>query len=292
MKSKTRPDIFHIINYLLLIIVSLIFIIPIYTIVVSSLVGEAELARRGSFILYPQQLNWSAYKMLLNKNSLIYSGYANTLFVVSAGTACSLITSVMMAYGLSKKDMPLRNGIVFLVLVTMVFSAGMIPSFLLNKSIGLINSRWVIILPNLVSAWNMFILKNFFSALPEEIEEAAVMDGASPMKILFKIILPLSLPSIMTIGLFYAVGYWNAWFNAAIYINDIKKLPIQNIMRNIVINNDVKNVNTEFISPTDKPTSEALKSAVIVVSTAPILVIYPFIQKYFTKGVMVGSIKG
>lgn len=293
MKTEGKNKVLTFLNYLGLSVLSLIFILPFYMLVVSSFVSEAELARRGNLILYPEQFNFDAYKLLLSGNSLIYSGYKNTIFVVLTGTVLSMLVTSTYAYAVSKKELPGRNFFNMFALITMIFSAGLIPSFLLNKSIGLLDNRWVIILPNLMSAWNMFILKNFFQEIPKSLEESAVIDGAGAVTVLFKIIIPLSLPAIATIGLFYGVGYWNAWFNAAIYLNNPAKLPIQNIMRNIVMNNDTKNLNNEMQNlVVNKPTAEALKSAVIVVSTIPIICVYPFIQKYFVKGVMVGSVKG
>lgn len=279
--------------YALLVVMNIIFLFPFWNIIVKSVVGAEEFARRGSFLMYAEKIDWSAYKMLLSGDSIIYRGYFNTIFIVVMGTFLSMVVTAMLAYALSKKTMPGRNIFNFLIFFTMLFSGGLVPQFLLNKSLGLFDNIWVMILPNLVSAWNMFILRNFFSQIPPSLEESALIDGATPMSVLFRIVIPLSLPSIATIGLFYAVGYWNAWFNASIYINDNLKLPVQNIMRNIIIDNDIAALGAESAAHvTTKPTSEGLKSAVIIVSTIPIMLVYPYIQKYFVKGIMVGGVKG
>jgi len=174
----------------------------------------------------------------------------------------------------------------------MLVSGGLIPSFLLVKYIGLYNNVWALIVPGLISVWNMILLRNFFMQIPESLEESAILDGATPIQILIKIIIPLSVPAIATIGLFYAVAHWNDWYDAFIYITDSQKLPVQNIMRNIVIGASIADLGNEGMSDSVKPPTETIKSAVIIISTLPILCVYPFIQKYFVKGIMVGSVKG
>lgn len=295
MKSfgLTRGErIFYILNNIFMFLLLLVFLLPLWSVFATSFVSEAESARRGSFILFPEVFDLTAYKILLSGGSAVYRAYGNTLFIVIVGTIVNLFLTSTLAYGLSKKTLPGRGAITFLIFFTMLFSGGLIPSFLLNRSLGLVDSLWAMILPGGVSAWNMFIMRNFFMGIPESLEEAALIDGAGPVRILIKIILPLSLPVMATIGLFYAVGHWNAWFGAAIYINDVRKLPVQNILRNMVqsISSDVNNEMMNAVD--DKPPTETMKSAMIVVSTLPIIFVYPFIQKYFVKGVMVGSIKG
>ncbi|MDD6213774.1 MAG: carbohydrate ABC transporter permease [Firmicutes bacterium] len=292
VKSTGADRIFNICNYLFLVAVTLAFLIPFWTVFASSFISKAEAAKRGSFILMPHKFDITAYKLLLSGGSAVYRAYANTLFLVTVGTAVNLILTVTMAYPLSKKQMPGNSLITFLVFLTMIFNGGLIPTFLLNKELGLMDSMLALILPNGISAWNMLIMRNFFSAFPEALEEAAKIDGASPFETLVKIVLPLSLPVIATIGLFYAVAHWNSWFNAAIYINDKNKLPVQNILRNMIASS-TGDVGMESLSSADsKPTATAMKSAMIVISTVPIICVYPFIQKYFVKGVLVGSVKG
>lgn len=292
--NLTRGErIFHLCNDIFMFLLMLVFLIPFWSVFAMSFISETEAARRGSFILFPEEFDFTAYQILLSGGSAVWRAYGNTLFVVVVGTAVNLLLTVMLSYGLSKKGMPGRSAITMMIFITMLFSGGLIPSFLLNKYLGLVDSRWALILPGAISAWNTFIMRNFFAELPESLEEAAHIDGASTARVLFSVVLPISLPSIMTIGLFYAVGHWNAWFSAAIYINSKPKLPVQNILRNMVASVSSSDINSEVVNATqNKPPAETMKSAMIVVTTLPILFVYPFIQKYFVKGVLVGSVKG
>lgn len=295
-KRMTNGEkVFHIFNYLLLILLSVTFLIPFLSVIMTSFVSEAEVSMRGSFILIPRKWNLEAYKFLLGKGSLIFNAYKNTLFIVVVGTAVNMFFTITMAYSLSKKELKGRNFILTLVFITILFNGGLVPNYLLVKELGLIDSLWSLIIPTGISTWNMLIMRNFFYSIPKSLEEAAFLDGASFYQVLWKIVIPLSLPAIATISLFYAVAHWNAWFGAVMYINDFDKYPMQNIMRNIVISSNNKAINDEAMQDlidANRPTSEAIKSATIIVGTLPILCIYPFIQKYFVKGVMVGSIKG
>ena len=176
----------------------------------------------------------------------------------------------------------------------MIFGGGMVPTYMVVKWTGLMNSLWALIVPSLINTWNMFMMRNFFYAIPESMIESAQLDGANPLQVLTRIVLPCSLASIATIGLFYAVGHWNAWFDAVLYLTDNKLLPMQNILRNIVSSANLSDLDATAMMSADyvKPPAESLKSATIIVSTVPILIVYPFIQKYFVRGVMVGSVKG
>jgi putative aldouronate transport system permease protein len=285
---------FQYFNYIFLTILTLFFLIPFLIVFSTSFVTEQEVARRGAFILIPEVFSLGAYKILLSQGSLLINSYKITLFRVIVGTTLNLFFTSTLAYGLSKKSLPGRNFFITLIFITMLFGGGLIPNFMLIKALGLYNKVWVMIIPGLISAWNMILMRNFFSQIPESLEESAMLDGATPIQILVKIILPLSMPIIATIGLFYAVGHWNAWFDASIYINDTKKLPVQVFMRNVVLSMSSKELDGSVINEVAgvKPTAETIKSAVIIISTLPILCVYPFIQKYFVKGIMVGSIKG
>ncbi len=294
IKMSNGEKSFQIFNYVFLTLLTLIFLIPFIIVFSTSFVTEQEVARRGAFILFPQQFSLGAYKVLLSQGSSLVSSYKITLFRVIVGTFVNLLFTTTLAYGLSKKTLPGRNFFITLIFITMLFSGGLIPSFMLIKALGLYNNIWVMIIPGAVSAWNMILMRNFFSQIPESLEESAMLDGATPLEILVKIILPLSMPIIATIGLFYAVGHWNAWFDASIYINDTKKLPVQVFMRNVILSMSSKELDGAVLNEVAgvKPTAETLKSAVIIITTLPILCVYPFIQKYFVKGIMVGSIKG
>lgn len=282
---------FDAVNIVFLACLSLAFLIPFLTVLSTSFISAEESMRRGAFVLIPEKLDFAAYDLLLNRGPLIYNAYKVTLFKVVVGTLLNLVFTSTLAYGLSRRKLPGRNALVLIIFLTMIFHGGLIPTYMLIDNLGIKDTLWVLVLPGLVSAWNLFILRNFFMSLPEELEESAIMDGASPLVILWKIVIPLSMPAIATIGLFYAVHHWNDWFGASIYINDPAKLPIQVVMRNILLSGVTQNeTQLEFVN--DPPPAATLKSAVIIVSTLPILFVYPFIQRYFVKGVMVGSIKG
>jgi putative aldouronate transport system permease protein len=293
IKPTKGENIFKGFNYIFQTLLSLTFIVPFLIVLSTSFVSEEEVMRRGAFILMPQKLDLTAYKMLLSGGSILFNAYKVTIFRVVVGTLLNLTFTSMLAYGLSKKNLPGRNLFITMIFITMLFGGGLIPTYMLIKGLRLVNSIWVMIIPGLISAWNMIIMRNFFYTIPDSLEESATLDGATPMQILLKIIFPLSLPAFATIGLFYAVGHWNAWFDAAIYINDRNKMPVQIIMRNIVLTMTTQDVNNEFISDFGvRPPAQTLKSAVIIISTIPILCIYPFLQKHFVKGIMIGSIKG
>jgi putative aldouronate transport system permease protein len=210
--------------------------------------------------------------------------------VTIVGTVLSMILTSFMAYALSRKYLHGRGIFNFIVVFTMLFSGGMIPSFILVQSLGLIDSLWALILPSAISAYNMIIMRNFFQGIPDSLEESAKMDGCSDWGVFFRIILPLSLPSIATISLFYAVSYWNTYQSAILYINDSAKWPIQVLLRQIVIVSS--GMNADAASVDVVPPAQSVKMAVIVVATLPMLIAYPFVQKYFVKGAMVGSVKG
>ena len=294
MKLSRGEKIFEVINYVILTILSLCFLVPFLFVLGTSLVGIEEWAHRGAYILIPRKIDLGAYKMLLGRGSLIGNAYAVTLFRVLVGTLLNLIFTATFAYALSKRDLPGRTLLTVYVFITMVFSGGLIPTFVLVDTLGLMGSVWALIIPVLMNPWWMLIMRNFFMAIPPEIEEAAIVDGATPPVILWKIILPLSLPSLATIGLFYAVWHWNEWFSAAIYLGDMTKYPIQLILRSVLYmgQGSYRGELQMIMEAAVLPPAQTLKSAMIIVSTVPILVVYPFIQVYFVKGVMVGSVKG
>ncbi len=280
--------------YLILAILAVAFIFPFWIVTVSSFVSEAETARRGAFILWPETFDFTGYSMLLENTNMIYRAYGVTIFRTIIGTFLNLFFTVTLAYGLATKGLPGKKFFSGMIFFTMLFSGGLIPSFLLNNALGLYDNIWVFIIPSLISPWNMFIMRNFFYGIPDSLEEAALIDGANPIRILLSIVLPLSMPAIATIGLFYAVGHWNDWFTANIYINDLDLLPVQNIIRRIVLSGDTGSMSGEMMAGLQgeaPPPAKTLESAAMVIGTLPILVVYPFLQKYFVKGVVVGSVK-
>lgn len=291
-KKRLPPSemLFQFCLLLLMLALLAIFLIPFLLILGTSFVTKAEVARRG-FVFIPEVWDFTAYQMMLFQNAEVWRAYGVTIFRVVVGTILSLLVTGMFAYAVSKRDLPGRNFLLVMAFITMIFYGGLIPSYLVIKSLGLIDSIWCMVLPMMMSVWNMLILRNFFYSIPASLEESALLDGATPFTIFFRIIIPLSMPAIATIGLFYAVDQWNAWFDAAIWINDVKKYPVQMVLRKYVLMSSTYDLKFDMATGA-KPPDMGIKSAIVVISTVPMLCIYPFIQKYFVKGVMVGSVKG
>ncbi len=292
-KSKSRKT-FEIFNIIFMICLSFIMLYPFYYCLIGSFSSNgALLSGKVSFV--PIGFNINAYKLVF-EYSVIWRAYGYTIFYTVLGTLVNLILTMLGAYPLSRSDFFGKGVFTAFIAVTMFFNAGLIPTFLTIKNLGLYDTIWALVLPGGISTMNMIIMRTFFQGIPDALEESATIDGASDMQCLIRIILPLSLPSIMTIGLFYAVGHWNSWFNALIYLNDSKRYPLQLILRQIVLQNQVNDmVGTMAGYATEDSTqmiAESIKYAVIIVAVTPILCVYPYIQKYFTKGVMIGSIKG
>lgn len=293
-KKLSGEQIFQIVDVAAMCLFMVFILVPVFTVVMTSFVSEAEIARRGSFIFIPEKFDFSAYQMLLGSGKNIMRAYGNTMFRVLVGTGLNLVVTISLAYGLSRRDLKGRTLLTGFVFFTMLFSGGLVPSYILVKGMHLIDSRWSMVLPCVVNTWNLLVMRNFFYAIPRSLEEAAIIDGANDMQILAKVVLPLSKASIATIGLFYAVSHWNAWFDAMLYINKTALLPMQNILRNIITSvSSIGELGSEAYNSMEVvPPTQSIRSATIIITTLPILVVYPFIQKYFVKGVMVGSIKG
>ncbi|MFD0960634.1 carbohydrate ABC transporter permease [Paenibacillus chungangensis] len=294
-KLTNANPVFTTVNYILLGLLSFAFLLPFVMIVSTSLMTQEDVLKYGTFRLFPNTVDFSAYRMILSEGSMIYSGYGVTAIRVILGTFLNLTFTSALAYGLSKKYLAGRNVFIWFVFITMVFSGGLIPTYMVVKSLGLTNTIWALMIPNLINAFNFILMKVFFSQLPDSLEESAWIDGANPLQTLLLIVVPLSLPSLATIGLFYGVAHWNAWFDAAIFINDYDKMPLQIILRDAIIHMSGDHVGlsmTVVDTTIKKPPTIAFRSAIIVVSTLPILLVYPYIQKYFVKGVMIGSLKG
>jgi putative aldouronate transport system permease protein len=248
---------------------------------------SAEALRPGLH-WYPKEISLFAWERVLTDNH-IWLALGNTVFRTVVGTFLTLLIMSMGAFSLAKKHLPHRSFYMMFIVITMFFSGGLIPSYLLIKSLGLIDSRWVLIVPGLISTYSLLILRNFFMNIPEELEDSAKIDGASDLRILFTIVLPLSKPVLATLGLWSAVGHWNAWFDALIYLQDQSLFVLQTFLRRMVITTEgdpLLPVATEF------QTAETVKAAVIMFTALPILIVYPFLQKYFVKGTLVGSLKG
>lgn len=280
---------FRFVNAGLLILMSLLFLIPFLTVLMTSFVSEQEYLARGPFILFPQKIDLGAYKMLLFQGDAVLKAYWITIARTVLGTALQVLATSLLAYGLSKSWLPGRKIIISALVLCIVFPVQIIPLFLMNKSLGLIDSFWSLIWPRLINTQYVFIMMAFFRQIPESLEESARLDGCKVHQVFFRIILPLSLPSLVTIGMFYAVWQWNDWFDAAMFLISQDKLPVQNLMRTILLSSSMSEVITTGQTP---PPGEAIKGAMIVISTLPILMGYPYIQKYFVKGMMIGSVKG
>jgi len=285
--------IFDVFNYVILTLVAFTTIAPFIYIIGASFATEYELAQRPLLII-PHEISFNAYEYIFSTNKIV-SGFQNSILITVAGTIINLFCTVTMAYAISKPRLRGRNFVLNMVIFSMFFGGGMIPSYIVVANmLGLKNTYWSVLLPGAISAYNMMIVKNFFQGIPQELEESASMDGCTDVGILWKIVLPLSLPVLATFGLFYAVGHWNAYFGAMIYMPAAReKWPLQVLLREIIILSnasagDLANMDPEFIQPPE----QSVKMAVIVVSTIPIMCVYPFLQKYFVKGVMVGALKG
>lgn len=297
MKIKNRNNnslggvIFDISNYIFLAVFSITTILPFLYIIGGSFAQDIEFRTKPFFII-PTHTTLNSYIYIFSSNTLIKS-ILNSVLITSVGTFICLFATITMAYPLSRKDLLGRNFILNAIIFTMVFGGGMIPSYFVVKQLHLLNSFWALWLPGAIATGNLIIIKNFFQELPPGLEEAAKIDGCSDIEVLIKIVMPLSMPIIATFGLFYAVGHWNSWFGALMYLNDSKKWPLQIILRQIVIMSQGTLADQGALDPSFvKPPEEGMKMAVIVVGVIPILMVYPFLQKHFAKGVMIGAIKG
>ena len=288
IKETPGDKAFNILNYTLLTIIALACLLPFVNIIASSFASPAEVIAKP-FIIFPETFSLDAYRYVLSTPTIFRSLFV-TIFITLVGTVLSMVLTSMMAYGLSRPYLPGRRFINFAVVFTMLFSGGMIPTFLVVNSLGLIDTLWAMILPIAVNAFNMIIMRNFFQGLPMSLEESARIDGAGDFLIFRKIMLPLAKPSIATISLFYTVSYWNTYMNAILYVNDSTKWPIQILLRQIVIVSS--GLQSEGMALDIVPPAQSVKMAVITVATLPMLMVYPFVQKYFVKGALVGSVKG
>jgi putative aldouronate transport system permease protein len=279
--------VFDVFNLILLGAVGVLAMLPFVFIIAGSLATEEELTRR-SFFLWPETLSLESYAAIFSTPTFVRS-LAVTIGVTVVGTLIQLAVTVCMAYPLAKRGLPGRNIIISLIIFTMVFSAGMIPTFLLVKDLGLLNTWWALILPAAVNPFSLIIIKNFFQELPIELEESAKIDGATELRILWSILLPLSKPVLATFALFYAVGIWNDFMSPLLYLSDSSMWTLQMFLRQVTVaaNVAVDNPDPNYIAP-----AQGIKFAVVVVATIPILLFYPFLQKHFAKGILIGSVKG
>ena len=284
--------VFRVANGILLSLITFAAFYPMYFVVIASFSdGNALVKNVGALWAPLKPYTVDAYeRVFANRN--IATGYQNTLFVLAVGVPLNVILTTMGAYFLSLKNMRMGGVIMFLILFTRYFSGGMVPDYLNVKSLGLLNSLWALILPGAISSYNLIIMRTAFAAVPESLIESARLDGANDFTILFRIILPLSKAIIAVMVLFYGVAHWNAWFDAVLFIRERNMYPLQIILREILISSSTESMMTGVAGGDQFAMSENIKYATIIVATLPILAVYPFIQKYFVKGVMIGAVKG
>jgi putative aldouronate transport system permease protein len=282
---------FDVTNILFLGLFSLCAFIPFLYIIGGSFATDAELMSRP-LLLIPKTISLDSYRYIFTTNTLYRSIFVS-VYITAIGTGINLFFTFTMAYALSRNHLAGRNLVMNLVIFSMLFSGGLIPSYLVVKELGLLNTYWAVMLPGAISAFNMIIVKTFFQDLPVELLESARIDGCSDLGVLWRIVLPLSKPIMATFALFYAVGHWNDFFSAMIYLDDNTKWPLQVVLRQIVLLSQGSIGSTADMDPNFvKPPDQSIKMAVIIVGTVPIMLIYPFLQKHFAKGVLIGALKG
>jgi len=283
--------VFDISNYLILTLITAVAVYPMLYVAFASLSDPIALMRFRGVLVRPLGFSLESYALVL-KNPLIRSGYLNTLFIVVAGTLLNVLLTSFAAYGLSRKKLYFKNFVVFMITFTMFFSGGLIPSYLLVRmTLGLKNNLLALILPGAMSAYNMIIMRTSFAALPDSMEESAKLDGANDFTVLFRIIIPLAMPVVVVMILFYSVGHWNSWFSAMLYIDSRSKFPLQLVLREILVANSTSDMTTGVAMEDKAFVGETIKYSTIIVATLPILTVYPFLQRFFVRGVMIGAIK-
>lgn len=279
--------------YILVILVSLICFLPFWLIVIGSLSSESDIVQYG-YALWPRNFSWESYKMVFMIPKRIIQAYQVSITITFVGTFLSLFFSTMAAFVLMRKDFKYRNQMAMFLYFPSIFSGGMLPSYLLVvKYLGLKDNLWALILPGMISAWNIFLLRNFMSDIPDSLMESAKLDGASDFQIFVRLYLPLSKAGLATIGLFTALGYWNSWSGAMLYINSAEKYPLQYLLYSMLANvQGLREMAAASGVALPNMPSETYKMAMAVVTTGPILLLYPFVQRYFVKGITVGAVKG
>ena len=296
-KRRVLQSPFDLINILFLFILSLIFLYPFWYVVVCSITDPSLLRGSTGFVLLPKGITFAGYRVCF-RNPNIWSGYYNTLIYVVSGTFISMVLTTLGGYALSRPGLMLKKPIMILITITMFFSGGLVPTYMLVQNLGMINTRWAIIIPGALSTYNMIVMRTSFQGIPSELLESAKMDGANDFRILWSIVLPTSKAMLAVIALFYAVGMWNSWFSASIYLQNRDLFPLQIILQEILIQNSTIGAGTvgaevlQGLNQSDYYTRTLLQYATIIVSSLPIICLYPFLQKYFVKGVMIGSLKG
>ncbi|MGG4048843.1 carbohydrate ABC transporter permease [Paenibacillus favisporus] len=289
-KRSLGEWIFSGVNTCFMILLCFVTLYPFLYVLFASLSDPTEMARFRGMLLYPKGFNLEAYKAVMD-NPMILTGYRNTIFYVAGGTAINLFMTTLGAYALSRRNVYFSNSIMFMIVITMVFNGGLIPTFLLVNSLGMLDTPWALLLPGAVSSFNLIIMRTAFQAVPVSLEESARIDGANDWTIMSRIIVPLSMPVIAVMILWYAVGHWNSYFSALIYLRDRELFPLQLVLREILISNSTDSMTTDAAASDRLDIGITIKYATIIISTLPILCLYPFLQKYFVHGVLIGALK-
>jgi len=297
IRQGTGDRVFGTVNTLVMVLLSLVALLPVVSVFLLSVTPMADVQRNpNAFIVWPSQVTLGHFLWLFRGSSRLVDAYVITIIRTVVGTLACLLVTVLTAYPMSKKYLPGRNAIMMFFFFTMIFTGGMVPTYIVVNSLGLTNTFWAMILPPLMSVYYMIIMRTFFQSIPEELDESARIDGANEFVILLRIILPLALPTLASIGLFYAVFHWNSFMDVIIYLTHgtARRLwPLQLLLREIVINNNVGELSLGgLIQDPQRPNTQAIISCTIVVSSLPIMCLYPFLQRYFVKGLMVGAVKG
>lgn len=288
-KRSVGEKIFDTCNTIFLLALVVVTLYPMYYVLVASVSDPMQIYKTGGLLMTPQGFNVENYVTALSYKPL-WMGYRNTIFYVAAGGGLSVLLTVMGAFGMTRKGLPGRNGIMFAILFTMYFSGGLISTYMVIKELGILDTVWAVLLPGCISTYNLIVTISYFNGLPYELEEAAKIDGASDYSVLFKIMLPLAKPIIAVITLYYMVSIWNSYFGPMIYLNDANLKPLQVVLREILIQSEAESMAGQ--GGATSAYAEGMKYAVIIIATIPILCIYPYIQKYFVKGVTIGAVKG
>ncbi len=292
-KKSIGSKVFDFFNTLFLAIISIITIYPFIFVLFASVSDPNELMKHRGLLLRPLGFTLNGY-ILAFKTDDIINGYGVTAFILIVGTFLSLLMTLVFAYVISRPGMLWNRFLTIMVIITMYFSGGIIPTFVVVKNLGLYNSLWSLILPNVIATYLLIIMRTAIVGVPKELEESARLDGAGELTVLMKIILPTIIPTIAALGLFYAVGYWNSWSNALVYIKDTKKYPLQMVLRTILIQNNSSGqmANSGYNDSQGEIYRRLMKYSTVMISVVPIMLVYPFVQKYFTQGIMIGALKG
>lgn len=293
MKDNSRGyRVFTVFNYVILTAIAIACLYPFYYVAAASVSNPEELMRHQGLILKPLgEMTLDGYRMVFS-NKLVLSGFKNTFFVLFVGLVFNLVLTTLGAYVLSLKDLMLRKPLTILVIVTMYFSGGLIPTYLNVRDLGMLDSIWSLIIPGAITTSNLIIMRSAFLSVPDSLSEAARMDGANHIQILFKVMLPLVKATLAVMVLYYAVSHWNSWFQASIYLRTPSKYPLQLVLRNILVESQTGDMMQDIGAARSPQVQQLIKYALIVVSSVPIISIYPFLQKFFQKGVMMGAVKG